>query len=170
MQSRDGPGPCLVGVENEESDHEGEQTGSFGEGKAQNGIREKLTCAVPKVVSSLHTCSRVRLPQGGIDGGSLILTSHGRVAGDTLNERAKNSANSDTSARKTDRGGSSAVELGGREDGGGRGFHDDGPLLHRAADHGGRESVAGAMEKQAVASSGLAGGGASGDDGAWKAS
>jgi hypothetical protein len=63
MQSRNGPRLCLVGVENEESDHEGEQSGSFGEGKAQNGIREKLTCTVPKVVSSLHTCSRVRLPQ-----------------------------------------------------------------------------------------------------------
>jgi hypothetical protein len=66
MQSRDGPGPCLVSVENEERDHEGEQAGSFGEGKAKNGIREKLTCAVQKVVSSLHTCLRVRVPQGGL--------------------------------------------------------------------------------------------------------
>lgn len=38
------PGPCLVGVEEEESNHQGEQAGGFGEGKAQNGVREKLTC------------------------------------------------------------------------------------------------------------------------------
>jgi hypothetical protein len=39
-----GPCSCLVGVEEEEGNHEGEQAGSFGEGKAQDGVREKLAC------------------------------------------------------------------------------------------------------------------------------
>ncbi len=36
--------PRLVGVEKEEGNHEGEQAGGFGEGKAQDGVREELTC------------------------------------------------------------------------------------------------------------------------------
>ena len=41
---RERASPCLVGVEQEESDHEGEQPGGFGEGKAQDGVRKKLAC------------------------------------------------------------------------------------------------------------------------------
>lgn len=36
--------PRLVGVENEEGHHEGEQAGGFGKGKAQDGVREELAC------------------------------------------------------------------------------------------------------------------------------
>ena len=35
--------PYLVSVEEEESNHEGEQAGGFGEGKAENGILEELS-------------------------------------------------------------------------------------------------------------------------------
>ena len=36
--------PRLVGIEKEEGNHEGEQAGGFGEGEAQDGVREKLAC------------------------------------------------------------------------------------------------------------------------------
>lgn len=34
----------LVGVQEEEGHHEGEQAGSFGESETKNGVREELTC------------------------------------------------------------------------------------------------------------------------------
>jgi hypothetical protein len=59
------------------------------------------------------------------------------------------------------------VHLGSRNERSGRGLDDDAPGLHRTADHGGRECVPAAIEKQAVTASRLA---SSGDDGAGNAS
>lgn len=105
----------------------------------------------------------------GADDWASILTSESRVARDTIDERAKDSANSDTGTRKTDGGGTGSVHLGSRDQGRSGRLDDDAPRLHGTANHGGGERVATAIEKQAVAASSLAGGD-SGDDGAWDAS
>jgi hypothetical protein len=99
-----------------------------------------------------------------------ILTSKSRVASDTVDERAEDSANSDTGTRKADGGGTCSVHLGSRDQGRGGRLDDDAPRLHRTANHRGGEGVATAIEKQAIAASRLAGGGDGGDDGAWDAS
>ena len=97
-----------------------------------------------------------------------VLTSKSRVAGDAVDESAKDGADSDTGTGETDGGGTRSVDLGGRDQGRGGGLDDDAPRLHRTTDHGGGECVTGAIEKQAVTASRLASRG--GDDGAWKAS
>jgi hypothetical protein len=95
---------------------------------------------------------------------SRCLTSHGRVASDTVDEGAENSADTDTSTGQADRGRTSTVHLGSRDDGGSGRLDDDAPRLHGAAHHGRRKSGAAAIEKQAVAASRPAGSGDGGDD------
>jgi len=95
---------------------------------------------------------------------SRYLTSHGRVASDTVDEGAENSADTDTSTGQADRGRTSTVHLGSRDDGGSGRLDDDAPRLHGAAHHGRRKSGAAAIEKQAVAASRPAGSGDGGDD------
>jgi len=84
-----------------------------------------------------------------------LLTSEGRVAGNAVDESAKDGADTDTSASETDGGGTSTVDLGSSDDGGGRGLDDDAAGLHDATHHVGGEVIAGAIEEQAMADGGL---------------
>lgn len=36
--------PRLVGVQEQEGHHQGEQTGGFGKGETEDGVREELAC------------------------------------------------------------------------------------------------------------------------------
>ena len=50
----------LVCVEDEEGNHEGEKTSSFGEGKTKNGVGEKLTCFMSRLIRTDPESARVR--------------------------------------------------------------------------------------------------------------
>lgn len=97
-----------------------------------------------------------------------LLTSEGRVASNTVDERAEDGADTDTSASETNGGGTSTVNLGSSDDGGGSRLDDDASGLHHTTHHVGGEVLAGAIEEQAVADSGLLAYRA--DDGAWDGS
>jgi hypothetical protein len=97
-----------------------------------------------------------------------MLTSEGRVAGNTIDESGEHGANTNTGTSETDSGGTSTVNLGSSDDGGGSGLDDDAPRLHDTTHHVGGEIFAGAIEEQTVADSRLLAYRA--DDGAWDGS
>lgn len=170
MQFGRGPRPCLVGVQKEEGNHEREQAGGFGEGEAKDGVREELTWNWA-LISNRGILTL--MPQGlsassQLERNGRLLTSEGRVASDTVDERAEDGADTNTSTGETDGSGTGTVDLGSSDDGGGSGLDHDAAGLHHAAHHVGGEVVASAIEEQAVADSGLLAYRA--DDGAWDGS
>jgi hypothetical protein len=111
------------------------------------------------------------MPQVAVDHSQLksqLLTSEGRVAGNTVDQSGKDGADTDTSTSETNGGSTSAVDLGSSDDGSGSRLDDDTAGLHDSTHHVGGDVVAGAIEEQAVADSGLLAYRA--DDGAWDGS
>ena len=82
-----------------------------------------------------------------------MLTSHGGVTSNTVDESSEDAADTDTSSGEAHGGETSTLHLGGGQDGSGRGLDDDTPLLHSIADHGVGEVVAAAIEEESAASS-----------------
>jgi hypothetical protein len=97
-----------------------------------------------------------------------MLTSKGGVASNTVDESGEDASDTDTSTSETHGGETSTLHLGSGQDGSGRGFDDDTPLLHGIADHVVGEVVAGAIEDETAASSSWLAD--SGEDGAGDAS
>jgi len=95
-------------------------------------------------------------------------TSEGRVASDTVDQGGEDGPDTDTGTGQTDGGRTGAVQLGGDDDGRGRGLGNDATRLHGTADHARAEVGAGIVEEQAVADRWLPGGADNGAlDGSW---
>ena len=145
--------PYLVGVEEEESNHEGEQAGGFGEGEAKNGILEELTWSTRPVSTSIDGSQRHRRR----------LTTDGGVAGGTLDQGAEDVSDTNTGTGEADRGETGTVDLGSGHDGSRGRLDNDAAGLHGVA----HERRGEALADEAIAASRLA---RSREDGAGDAS
>lgn len=144
---------CLVGVEDQEGNHEGEEARGFSESETQNGVREELTCDGGLRQLIPFFCGRLNPRFIWI----FSLTTEGWVAGDTGDQRAEDRADTNTGTSQTDGSQTGTLHLGSSYDGCGGGLSYDTARLHCAADHVAGEAVAGAVaEEEAIADKRLA--------------
>lgn len=145
--------PYLVGVEEEESNHEGEQARGFGEGEAKNGVLEELGWSTRPVSTSIDSGQ----------GHRRRLTTDGRVASGSLDQGTEDVSDTDTGTSEADGGETGTVDLGSGHDGSRGRLDDDTAGLHGVAHDRRGEALA----DEAIAASRLA---RSSEDGAGDAS